>query len=92
VKLQARDGDDRRAVELGIVKAIQEMNAARTGSGEAAAKPAGIFGVGAGHKSRRLLMPHLDEADGIGTFPQGLHDAVDPIAGDSKNCIDTPRG
>ena len=68
------------------------MDAAGTRCGEAAAEAARILGISAGHEGRRLFVSHLNEANGVGPFPQGLHDPVDPIAWNPENCIDTPSG
>ena len=92
VELQARDRHHGGAIELGVVKAIQQMDAPGTRCGEAAAEPARILGISAGHEGRRLFVSHLNEANGVGPFPQGLHDPVDPIAWNPENCIDTPGG
>ena len=63
VELQAGDGEHRLAVELGVVEAVEQVDAAGPGGGEADAELAGPFGIGAGHEGRRFLVPHLDEAD-----------------------------
>ena len=69
MELKTGNRDHRRAIELGVVKAIQEVNSARTRRSEAATQPACILSIGAGHERCRLLMPHLDEANSIGPFP-----------------------
>ena len=57
------DGQHRLAVELGVVQAVEQMNAARAGSRQADAELAGVLGIGAGHERRRFFVAHLDEAD-----------------------------
>src|SRR5438874_3781872 len=63
VKLQASNGQHGLAIELGIVESIQQVNAARTGGGQADSQLAGEFGIAAGHERSRLFMAHLDEPD-----------------------------
>src|SRR3954466_12072223 len=62
MKRQTRDGDDRRAIGLGIIKAVQQMSAAGPRRSKTAAEPAGCLGVGTCHEGRRLLMTDLDKA------------------------------
>jgi len=88
--LQAGDGEHWRAVELGVVEPVQQMNSTRTRGGEAHAQPSGEFGIAACHQRRRLLMAHLHEADAILALSERFHDAVDAIAGQAENGIDAP--
>ena len=78
------------AVELGVVEAVEQVDAAGAGGGEADAEPAGVLGVAAGHERRRLLVPHLDEADLVLALAQRLHDAVDAVAGQAEDDVDAP--
>src|SRR6185312_11862921 len=72
------------------------MGAAGSGGGETAAEPAGELGVGHRREGRCLLMAHLDEAHPVTPFADGLHDAVDAVAGqavdgvhaESHECVD----
>jgi len=66
------------------------MDATGAGSGDAAAEPAGEFGIAASGERRRLLVAHLDEADPVLVFAEGFDDAVDPIAGDAEHGVDAP--
>src|SRR4051812_21553857 len=66
------------------------MNAAWTRGGEANPQSPGELGIAAGHQGRCLLMPHLHEADAILALPQRLHDAVNAIARQPEDGIDTP--
>ena len=88
--MHAGDRQHRLAVQLGVVEAVQQMNAAGAGGGQADAEPAGVLGVGAGHEGRGLLVPHLDEADLVLARAQRLHDAVDAVAGKSEDHVDAP--
>ena len=63
VKVMAGDRENRLAVELRIVQAVEQMDAARPRGRQADTQLAGVFGVGAGHEGRRFLVAHLDEAD-----------------------------
>ena len=63
VERHAGDRQDRRAVELGVIQAVQEMDAAGTGGGEADAQPARKLRIRARHERRGFLVTHLDKAD-----------------------------
>ena len=52
VVLQARDGEHRLAIELGVVKTVEQVDAAGTGGREAHAQFPGPFGIAAGHEGR----------------------------------------
>ena len=67
-------------VELGVVQAVQEMDRARAGGGEAHADLARPFRVRAGHERRHLFVAHLDELDPVREFLQCADDRVDPVA------------
>ncbi len=90
VELQAGDGQHGLAVELCVVEAVEEMDAAGPGSGKADAEPAGPFGIGAGHEGGRLLVADLHEPDLVLLRPECLHDAVDTVSGHSEDGIDAP--
>ena len=84
------DGQHRLAVQLGVVEAVEQVDAARAGGGQADAQPAGVLGVAAGHERRRLLVAHLDEADRVLALAQRLHDAVDAVAGQAEDDLHAP--
>ncbi len=90
VELQAGDGDDRLAVKLGVVQAVQQVNAARSRRGYTAAELARELGVGARHEGRCLLVTHLDESDLFLALAQGFDDAVYAIARDAEYRIHPP--
>jgi hypothetical protein len=85
--LLADDRDDRSVIELGVVKAVQEMDRARPGGRHADPRPAGELGMRAGHERRDLLVRHLDELEAVLGAAQGAEDAVDPIA---RIAVDPP--
>src|SRR5437588_1346474 len=46
--------------------------------------------VAARHKSRRLLVTHLDETNLVLTYAQRFHDAVDAVSRETKDNVNTP--
>ena len=70
---------DRLPVELGVVQAVEQVQAAGAGGRQADAELAGELGVAARHEGGRLLVPRLDEADLVPALAQGLHEAVDAV-------------
>lgn len=60
-----REREDRLVVELGVVEAVEQVNAARSGGREAHAQPARVLGVTTGGKGGRLLVADLNEAAAI---------------------------
>ena len=57
----AGDREHRRAVHLGVVQAVQQVDGAGARGGEADAEPAGVLRIAAGHERRGFLVAHLDE-------------------------------
>src|SRR5437764_653051 len=53
----------RRAVELGVVEPVEQMDRSRAGGREADTDSPGVFGVATRHKCRGFLMPNLDKAN-----------------------------
>src|SRR5690606_40127722 len=90
VVLQAGYGEDRRTVQLRVVKAVQKMNAARSGGGEADSQLARELGIATGHEGGRFLMAHLDEADLLLLQPQGFNDSVDAMSPHAENRLRLP--
>src|SRR5581483_2759669 len=90
VKLQAGDRQDRLAVHLGVIQAIQQMDSAGAGGGDTNAEFAGEFRVAASHEGSGFFMPYLDEANFVLYFPEGFDKAVDAVSGKSEDCIDAP--
>src|SRR5690348_7677442 len=86
----AGDCQHRLPIALGVVQAIQKVNATRARRSQTHAEPAGVLCVAARRESRRFFMPDLDEAQLILMRSKRLEDPVYPIAGKSKNDIDAP--
>src|SRR5207248_3356896 len=84
------DGEHWLAVQLGVIQAVQQMDATRSGSGQADSQLPRVLGVGAGHESSRLLMPDVDEADLVLTGPQRLHDSVDAVPREAEDDLYPP--
>jgi hypothetical protein len=76
----ARDGQHRLAVELGVVQAVEQVDATRTGRGQAHPEAPRELRVRARHEGGRLLVADLHEPDPVTARAQGLHDRVDPVA------------
>src|SRR5690242_7364541 len=86
----ASNGEHGRAVKFCVIKSVEQMNAPRAGSSEAHSKLAGVFGVTAGHKSRSLLVAHLDETNLVLGLAQRLDDSVDAVARQTENDFNAP--
>ena len=87
-RLLTRDGNDRRADELGVGDSRNEVRGAGTEGGEADAGPSGQPAVRGGHEGRRLLMARHDEfnrrrAKGLEEierlFPRQAEDILDAL-------------
>src|SRR5262249_41603715 len=90
VELQPGDGEHGHAIELGIVEAVEQVNAARSRGRQAAAEPPRPFRVAAGHEGGRLLVAGLDEADLVLALAQGLHDSVDAVPRQPEDDLHAP--
>src|ERR687898_29860 len=66
------------------------MDTAGTGGRQTDAELACVFGISASHECRRFFVTHLNKADLLLPFAQSLHDAVDAIAGQAENDVDSP--
>lgn len=88
--LHAGDGEHGVTVHFGVVEAVEEMNAARAGGGDADADAAGEFGIRAGGEGSGFLVPHVDETNAVLVLTQSFEDAVDAIAGQTENRVHTP--
>src|SRR4030095_6435509 len=90
VEGHAGDGEHGLSVESSVVEAVEQVDAAWTGGGEADAELAGELRVAAGHQGGRFLVPDLHEADLVVSDAQRLHDAVDAVAGQPEDHVDAP--
>src|SRR5215469_5579332 len=90
--MQSGDSQHRSAVELGVIEAIEQMDAAGTGGRKADAQPPGIFTVGARHESRGFFVANLYEADFLLPLAKRFHDPVDAVARQAKDGIHSPFG
>ena len=90
VELQPSDGENRLAIELGVIEPVEQMDAARSGCCETDAEPTRPLGIGAGVERGGLLVPHLDEADAVLADPQRFDDAVDAVPRHSENDVHAP--
>jgi len=90
VKLQARDGEHGLAVELGVVEAVEQVDAAGARGGEADAEPAGPLRIGAGVECGSFLVADLDEANLVLVGAQRLDDAVDAVTWNAEHRVDAP--
>src|SRR5438874_1469856 len=84
------DGENRLAVHLGVIKAVEQVNTAGPRGGQADPEPTGVFGVSTGHEGGGLFMTHLDEADFVLARSKRFHNAVDAIAGQTEHYVNTP--
>src|SRR5438552_14691855 len=66
------------------------MDASRSRRRQADAELAGVLGVSAGHEGGRFLVAYLDEAHVVLTLAQRFHDAVDAVAGEPEDHLDSP--
>src|SRR5438874_1479740 len=85
MKLEAGNREHGGTVQLGIVKTIQEVDAARSRSGDTDAKLARQLRISCGRKCRSLLMTDLHKLQILPALSEGLDDAVDSVAGDAED-------
>ena len=84
------DGQDRGAVQLGVVEAVQQVDRPGPAGGDADAEPPGELGVAAGGERGPLFVPALDEPDLLSVLPQRLEEPVDAVAGQAE-AVSTPQ-
>jgi hypothetical protein len=77
-------------IELGIVEAVEQVDRAGAGGGEADAGLAGELGVRAGHEGRHLFVADLDESHGLVRPVDGAHDSVDAVARIAVDALHAP--
>src|SRR5256885_333376 len=74
------DGEHRRAIELRVVEAVEQVNGSRAGGGETNAELARVLRVARRHERRRFLVANLNERDALLPDAKRFHDAVDAVA------------
>ena len=84
------DQDDRRAIAIGFIKAVDEVEAAGAAGACAGREMAGELRFGPRRESAGLLMPHMDPIDlaaidGVGDLVQRVAD--DPVARLHAGCL-----
>jgi hypothetical protein len=89
-RLLSDDGDDRRVVELRVVQAVQQVDRAGSGRGQAHADLAGELRVAARHERRHLLVPDLDQLRVAVGAIEGAEEGVDAVARIAVDAVDTP--
>ena len=86
----AGDREHRLPVQLRVVKAIEQMNAAGPRGGEADAEPAGVLGIAAGHEGGRLFVPNLDKANLSCRLRSASMMPLMPSPGKSEDYVNAP--
>src|SRR5438445_8648226 len=84
------DGEDRLAVELGIVQAVQQMNPPRSRRRETHAQATGVFGIATSGEGCGLFVSDLNQFDPVLAGPQGLVNSIDPVSGKAEYGLDAP--
>src|SRR4051794_33867611 len=82
MKGMPRDRQHRLSIALRIVQPVQQMDAARPGSGEADSEASRVLRVPAGGERGGLFVPDLDEANLLLLVAQPLEKAVDAVTGE----------
>ena len=90
VVMVSGDGQNRLAIELGIVEAIQQVQPPGTGGGQTDAEPAGVLRVGTGHEGGRFLVPNLHEAHALLPPSQRFHHTVDAVTRKAEDDLNAP--
>ena len=85
----AADGEERRVVRFGVVKAGDQMRRARSAGREANPELAREFGVADSHEGTHFLVPRLDEIDASVAL-DGTDGAVDAVARIAEDPFDSP--
>src|SRR5438132_13271535 len=77
-------------IELGVVKSIQQMNAARSGGSQTHPQPAGELGVSTCHERGCFLVAYLNKANLVLSGAQRFHDSIDSISRKAEDDIHAP--
>jgi hypothetical protein len=75
------DRQHRRAVDLRIVKTVEQVHRPRRRGREHDAEPAGEFGVAAGGQRRGFIVSAMDKADLVLGAAQRFDKTIDAVAG-----------
>jgi hypothetical protein len=90
VVLKPRDRQDWLSIQFRVIKTVQQMNAARAGSGEAHPELSSVFRVGARHEYGSFFVANLNEPDLIGALSKRLIIPLIPSPG-NPNTTSTPQ-
>ncbi|HSC30542.1 MAG TPA: hypothetical protein VLD17_02370 [Gemmatimonadaceae bacterium] len=90
VERVSRDRQHRLSIALRVIEPVQQMYAARPGSGQAHAKTTRVLGIATRGKCGGLFVANLYEPDPALACSQRFEDAVDPVARESKDRVDPP--
>ena len=90
VKGVAGDGEDGDLIALGVVEAVEQVDAAGAGGGDADADAAGVLGVADGGEGGGFFVADLDEAELVFVGAEGFEEAVDAVAGETEDGVDAP--
>jgi hypothetical protein len=86
----ADDRDHRHVVEFRVVEAVQQVDRARAGGGQAHADLAAELRVADGCERGHLLVPGLHEPRPVVGLPEAHHDSVDAVTRIGEDLFDTP--
>jgi hypothetical protein len=88
VVLKPRDRQHWLSIQFRVIKTVQQMNAARTGSGEAHPELSSVFRLGARHECGSFFVANLNEPNLIRALSKRLHNSVDAVNRQSKHDLD----
>src|SRR5262245_43014653 len=88
--MMAGDGEHWLTVELCIIETIQQVNPAESGCSQANTQLTGVLGISASHQCSSFFVTRLNKTNFVLATPKCFHDAVNPIAGQTKNSLNAP--
>ena len=88
----ADDGHDGLMVQLRVIEAVEQMNSAGAGSGQADTDLARELGVCARHECGHFFVARLDESKAVAGAIERAEDPVDAIPRIPIDARDTPLG
>ena len=89
-KRVARNGKHGLTVALGVIQAVEQVNAARAGRRHANAEISGEFRVAACGEGGCLFVPHLHIFQLALVLSPGIENSVDPVPREGEHGIDSP--